>query len=97
MHFNSLKICQIGLLTTFFSSLFPLLWYKFDLLFLFINLLISFPSHNSCHSFVVIFRRRIDQRARDILQQLLLAGVGRRPIVWVAHSAGGKSTNYSLI
>ncbi|VUZ40464.1 unnamed protein product [Hymenolepis diminuta] len=34
-------------------------------------------------------KRRIDQRARDILQQLLLAGVGRRPIIWVAHSAGG--------
>ena len=37
------------------------------------------------------FRRRIDQRARDIFQQLLMAGVGRRPIVWIAHSAGGRS------
>ncbi|VDO00877.1 unnamed protein product [Rodentolepis nana] len=33
-------------------------------------------------------KRRIDQRARDILQQLLMAGVGRRPIIWIAHSAG---------
>ncbi|CDS42779.1 protein serac1 [Echinococcus multilocularis] len=41
-------------------------------------------------------KRRIDQRARDILQQLLLAGVGRRPIVWVAHSAGGILTKEVL-
>ncbi|KAL5110798.1 Protein SERAC1 [Taenia crassiceps] len=41
-------------------------------------------------------KRRIDQRARDILQQLLLAGVGRRPIVWVAHSAGGILTKEML-
>ncbi|KAM7537525.1 hypothetical protein Aperf_G00000061806 [Anoplocephala perfoliata] len=34
-------------------------------------------------------KRRIDQRARNIFQQLLMAGVGRRPIIWVAHSAGG--------
>ncbi|KAL5964907.1 Protein SERAC1 [Taenia solium] len=41
-------------------------------------------------------KRRIDQRARDILEQLLLAGVGRRPIVWVAHSAGGILTKEVL-
>ncbi len=43
------------------------------------------PRLSSC----LPFRRRIDQRARDILQQLLTAGVGRRPIIWVSHSAGG--------
>ncbi len=36
------------------------------------------------------YRRDIDERAKAILQQLLVAGVGDRPIVWVAHSAGGK-------
>ncbi|VDM33945.1 unnamed protein product [Hydatigera taeniaeformis] len=41
-------------------------------------------------------KRRIDQRARDILHQLLLAGVGRRPIIWVAHSAGGILTKEVL-
>ncbi|KAL7065445.1 hypothetical protein AAHC03_05318 [Spirometra sp. Aus1] len=33
--------------------------------------------------------RSIDQRARIILRQLLVAGVGERPIIWVSHSAGG--------
>ncbi|VDD79704.1 unnamed protein product [Mesocestoides corti] len=41
-------------------------------------------------------KRRIDQRAHDILQQLLMAGVGRRPIVWVSHSAGGILTKEVL-
>ncbi|VDN11822.1 unnamed protein product [Dibothriocephalus latus] len=34
-------------------------------------------------------RRSIDQRARIILRQLLVAGVGHRPIIWISHSAGG--------
>uniref|UniRef100_A0A0X3Q3K5 Protein SERAC1 n=1 Tax=Schistocephalus solidus TaxID=70667 RepID=A0A0X3Q3K5_SCHSO len=33
--------------------------------------------------------RSIDQRARIILRQLLVAGVGKRPIIWISHSAGG--------
>ncbi|KAL7064761.1 hypothetical protein AAHC03_05317 [Spirometra sp. Aus1] len=40
--------------------------------------------------------RRIDQRAQDILQQLVLAGVGQRPIIWISHSAGGILTKELL-
>uniref|UniRef100_A0A0X3PL00 Protein SERAC1 n=1 Tax=Schistocephalus solidus TaxID=70667 RepID=A0A0X3PL00_SCHSO len=40
--------------------------------------------------------RRIDQRAQDILQQLVMAGVGQRPIIWISHSAGGILTKEIL-
>jgi len=34
-------------------------------------------------------RRLLDARARHLLQSLRRAGVGQRPIVFVAHSMGG--------
>ncbi|KAL3311597.1 Serine active site containing protein 1, partial [Cichlidogyrus casuarinus] len=33
--------------------------------------------------------RKIDERACEVAYQLLEAGVGQRPIVWITHSAGG--------
>ncbi|XP_071443137.1 protein SERAC1 [Hetaerina americana] len=30
-----------------------------------------------------------DQRCEEFMQKLLLAGIGKRPIIWVAHSMGG--------
>ena len=35
------------------------------------------------------YRSTINSRADQILHSLKLAGVGRRPIVWVGHSMGG--------
>lgn len=36
-------------------------------------------------------RRTLNERAVDIMKQLKKAEVGRRPIIWITHSAGGNS------
>ena len=36
-----------------------------------------------------VARRTIDARADELLRSLQLAGVGKRPVVFVAHSMGG--------
>jgi len=35
------------------------------------------------------FKRSLDERSEDLLHQLLEAGVGRRPVIFVGHSMGG--------
>lgn len=34
-------------------------------------------------------RKSLAYRSRELLKKLKLAGVGERPVVWVAHSMGG--------
>lgn len=42
------------------------------------------------HSFAFcLFRKSLAYRSRELLKKLKLAGVGERPVVWVAHSMGG--------
>ncbi|CAF3693363.1 unnamed protein product [Rotaria sp. Silwood1] len=43
-----------------------------------------------------IIRRSMYDRAKEIAEQLKQAGVGKRPIIWVAHSMGGLLTKYIL-
>ncbi|CAF2030183.1 unnamed protein product [Rotaria magnacalcarata] len=43
-----------------------------------------------------IIRRSMHDRAKEIAEQLKQAGVGKRPIIWVAHSMGGLLTKYIL-
>lgn len=34
-------------------------------------------------------KRNLDERSNEMMMQLLKAGVGDRPIVWITHSMGG--------
>jgi len=34
-------------------------------------------------------RRKLEVRSREIMEQLLAAGVGSRPVIWIGHSMGG--------
>ncbi|CAF1057204.1 unnamed protein product [Adineta steineri] len=43
-----------------------------------------------------VIRRPMHDRAQEIAEQLKQAGVGKRPIIWVAHSMGGLLTKYIL-
>ncbi|UJR31498.1 hypothetical protein I4U23_018987 [Adineta vaga] len=43
-----------------------------------------------------ILRRSMHDRAQEIAEQLKQAGVGKRPIIWIAHSMGGLLTKYIL-
>lgn len=38
---------------------------------------------------VCFFRKSLAYRSRELLKKLKSAGVGERPVVWVAHSMGG--------
>ena len=38
---------------------------------------------------VVIYSSTIEYRSSELLNKLKNAGVGRRPVVWIAHSLGG--------
>lgn len=38
---------------------------------------------------IFVDRRRISERGKELLEKLQEAGVGERPIIWVAHSMGG--------
>ena len=40
---------------------------------------------------VCLGRKSLASRSRELLKKLKSAGVGERPVVWVAHSMGGKS------
>lgn len=42
-------------------------------------------------------RRTLNERAVDIMKQLKKAEVGRRPIIWITHSAGGNSLFFLLL
>lgn len=37
-----------------------------------------------------LYRKSLAFRSQELLNKLKLAGVGERPVVWVAHSMGGK-------
>lgn len=41
--------------------------------------------------------RTIERRAEDMLDKLALAGVGRRPVVWLGHSLGGLLVERMLV
>ncbi|CAF1295482.1 unnamed protein product, partial [Didymodactylos carnosus] len=43
-----------------------------------------------------IIRRSMKDKAQEIAEQLKQAGVGKRPIIWVAHSMGGLITKYVI-
>ena len=43
-----------------------------------------------------VLRRSMHDRAQEIAEQLKQAGVGKRPVIWVAHSMGGLLTKYIL-
>jgi hypothetical protein len=54
--------------------------------------------HTLCHTPLsrdpcgfVSGRKSLASRSRELLKKLKSAGVGERPVVWVAHSMGGKS------
>jgi len=37
----------------------------------------------------ICFSRTLEVRSREIVEQLVAAGVGSRPVIWVGHSMGG--------
>ena len=37
-----------------------------------------------------IFRRTLSRRGLELLEKLERAGIGKRPVIWVGHSMGGK-------
>ena len=43
--------------------------------------------------FVFSFSRSLMYRSEEIRRKLRKAGVGKRPVIWVVHSMGGKSDN----
>ena len=43
-----------------------------------------------------VIRKPMHDRAQEIAEQLKQAGVGKRPIIWIAHSMGGLLTKYIL-
>lgn len=45
------------------------------------------------HNFLYSFSRSLMYRSEEIRRKLRKAGVGKRPVIWVVHSMGGKSHN----
>ena len=43
--------------------------------------------------FLYSFSRSLMYRSEEIRRKLRKAGVGKRPVIWVVHSMGGKSDN----
>lgn len=44
----------------------------------------------SKYIYFFFFRNSIQWRAKELMNKLLLSNVGDKPIIWVAHSMGGK-------
>lgn len=43
-----------------------------------------------------VFRKSLAYRSQELLKKLKQAGVGERPVVWVAHSMGGTQSELSF-
>lgn len=40
-------------------------------------------------SYFFVFRKSLAYRSQELLKKLKQAGIGERPVIWVAHSMGG--------
>lgn len=49
------------------------------------------------HIYHLLIRSTMGERSKEYIKKLLIAGVGKRPTIWVCHSMGGLLVKKMLV